>query len=446
MKSVIFYYSGTGNTALACRSLASRMPIPFDLVDITRDNDVGLDSVNFVGFATSTDFWGVPKALEAFIESLPRQEAKPAFVPNTYGAVSGQTLRILSEQVAAKGFDVLAGHSLRTPESYPPMIAGKMGAVGSPGKRELRSFDRFVTELGLLAAAVRDGRHTDGYKPRIGVVNGLFPRRSRTTAREDMGEKHVDVSACTECGVCERLCPYGAIKLNPKPGSSFSNNLNKGNQTIIPDFILEIVDDEMILSLNQRNAPELTISNYYANMLKSFRDNGRGMTHDQKDALLFVKQKIDSAKWFIDAIRQRQETLMMVMNALLQFQREFFVEGEETKLKPMILKDIADLTGLDISTISRVSNSKYIQTHFGIYSLKYFFSESMQKEDGEEVSTREIKSILKECIGNENKQKPVTDDELATILKDKGYNIARRTVAKYREQLDIPVARMRKEL
>ncbi len=235
------------------------------------------------------------------------------------------------------------------------------------------------------------------------------------------------------------------LKLNPKPGSSFSNNLNKGNQTIIPDFILEIVDDEMILSLNQRNAPELTISNYYSNMLKSFRDNGRGMTNDQKDALLFVKQKIDSAKWFIDAIRQRQETLMMVMNAMLQFQREFFVEGDETKLKPMILKDIADLTGLDISTISRVSNSKYIQTHFGIYSLKYFFSESMQKDDGEEVSTREIKSILKECIGNENKQKPVTDDELASILKDKGYNIARRTVAKYREQLDIPVARMRKE-
>ncbi len=236
------------------------------------------------------------------------------------------------------------------------------------------------------------------------------------------------------------------LKLNPKPGSSYSNNLGRGSQTIIPDFILEIVNDEMILSLNQRNVPDLSISSYYANMLKSFRDNGKGMTSDQKDALLFVKQKIDSAKWFIDAIKQRQETLMLVMNALLQFQHEFFVEGDEIRLKPMILKDIADMTGLDISTISRVSNSKYIQTHFGIYSLKYFFSESMQKEDGEEVSTREIKSILKECIGNENKQKPVTDDELANILKDKGYNIARRTVAKYREQLDIPVARMRKEL
>lgn len=236
------------------------------------------------------------------------------------------------------------------------------------------------------------------------------------------------------------------LRLNPKPGSSFSNTINRSNQTIIPDFILEIVNDEMVLSLNQRNVPELNISNYYVNMLKSFRDTGKGMSSDQKDALLFVKQKIDSAKWFIDAIKQRQETLMLVMNSLLQFQREFFAEGDETRLKPMILKDIADMTGLDISTISRVSNSKYIQTHFGIYSLKYFFSESMQKEDGEEVSTREIKSILKDCIGNENKHKPVTDDELAGILKDKGYNIARRTVAKYREQLDIPVARMRKEL
>jgi RNA polymerase sigma-54 factor len=236
------------------------------------------------------------------------------------------------------------------------------------------------------------------------------------------------------------------LKLNPKPGSSFSNNLSRGNQTIIPDFILEIVNDEMVLSLNQRNVPELNISNYYTNMLKSFRDNGKGMSNDQKDALMFVKQKIDSAKWFIDAIKQRQETLLLVMRAMIQFQKEFFVEGDETRLKPMILKDIADLTGLDISTISRVSNSKYIQTHFGIYSLKYFFSESMQKEDGEEVSTREIKSILKDCIGSENKQKPVTDDELANILKEKGYNIARRTVAKYREQLDIPVARMRKEL
>ena len=161
---------------------------------------------------------------------------------------------------------------------------------------------------------------------------------------------------------------------------------------------------------------------------------------------MFVKQKIDSAKWFIDAIRQRQETLMLVMNAILTFQKEYFVEGDDARLKPMILKDIADRTGLDISTISRVSNSKFIQTHFGIYPLKYFFSESMQKDTGEEVSTREIKAILRECIENEDKKNPLTDDELAQVLKEKSYNIARRTVAKYREQLDIPVARMRKEL
>jgi len=236
------------------------------------------------------------------------------------------------------------------------------------------------------------------------------------------------------------------LKLNPKPGSAFSNIMGGGNQTIIPDFILDIVDDEMILTLNQKNVPELKISADYSNMLKTYRDNSHGLTSKDKEGIMFVKQKIDSAKWFIDAIRQRQETLMLVMNAILTFQKEYFVEGDDARLKPMILKDIADRTGLDISTISRVSNSKFIQTHFGIYPLKYFFSESMQKDTGEEVSTREIKAILRECIENEDKKNPLTDDELAQVLKEKSYNIARRTVAKYREQLDIPVARMRKEL
>ena len=236
------------------------------------------------------------------------------------------------------------------------------------------------------------------------------------------------------------------LKLNPKPGSSFSNNINRVNQTIIPDFILEIVDDEFQLSLNQKNAPELNISPYYSNMLRSYHENRGGLTRDSKEAILFVKQKIDSAKWFIDAIKQRQATLMMVMTEILMYQKAFFMEGDETKIRPMILKDISDRTGLDISTISRVSNSKYIQTHFGIYPLKFFFSETMQKDTGEEVSTREIKSILQECISNENKHKPLTDDDLTEILKDKSYAIARRTVAKYREQLEIPVARMRKEL
>jgi RNA polymerase sigma-54 factor len=181
-------------------------------------------------------------------------------------------------------------------------------------------------------------------------------------------------------------------------------------------------------------------------MLQSFIQNRDKNSKEQKEAITFVKQKLDSAKWFIDAIVQRQNTLLLTMNAILEYQKEYFKEGDETKLKPMILKDIADVTGLDISTISRVANSKYIQTHFGIFSLKYFFSEGLQTESGEEVSTREIKKILNDCIDNEDKRKPVTDEKLADILQKKGYHIARRTVAKYREQLNIPVARMRKEL
>jgi len=267
-------------------------------------------------------------------------------------------------------------------------------------------------------------------------------------AFEEFTRKHFD-KISRKFGVDEDTLKYAIdeiLKLNPKPGNSFSNNISQGNQAIIPDFILEVVDNDLKLSLNQRNVPELNISRHYTNMLRSYQDNRKSMTRDVKEAVFFVKQKIDSAKWFIDAIKQRQETLMLVMTEILMYQKEYFMEGDETKMRPMILKDIADRTGLDISTISRVSNSKYIQTHFGIYALKYFFSESMQKDTGEEVSTREIKSILQECIDNESKQKPLNDDKLTQILNDKGYEIARRTVAKYREQLDIPVARMRKEL
>lgn len=234
------------------------------------------------------------------------------------------------------------------------------------------------------------------------------------------------------------------LKLNPKPGSSYSNPLNKSNQHIVPDFILENIDGELILSLNQRNVPELKINESYLGMLRALGDNHKNK--NKKEALQFVKEKLDSAKWFIDALQQRQTTLLQTMSEIISFQNEYFLDGDETKLRPMILKDIAERTNLDISTISRVSNSKYIQTHFGIYPLKYFFSEGLQKDDGEEVSTREIKKILQDCIDNEDKKKPLTDDKLALILKKKTYNIARRTVAKYREQLGIPVARLRKEL
>lgn len=236
------------------------------------------------------------------------------------------------------------------------------------------------------------------------------------------------------------------VRLNPKPGSSYNDPYNRSAEHIIPDFVLENDEGEFQLSLNSKNVPDLKVSRTYTNMLEAYSRNKKGSSKEQKDAVSFVKHKLDSAKWFIDAIRQRQNTLLMTMNAILDYQKDYFEEGDETRLRPMILKDIADVTGLDISTISRVANSKYIQTHFGIYALKYFFSEGLQTDTGEEVSTREIKKILQDCISNEEKRKPLTDDKLAAILQERGYQIARRTVAKYREQLNIPVARLRKEL
>lgn len=234
------------------------------------------------------------------------------------------------------------------------------------------------------------------------------------------------------------------LKLNPKPGNSFEEGA-RSSQYIMPDFFVYNKDEDLELQLNSRNAPELRLSRTYVDMLESYSES-RSKSNSQKEAVMFIKQKIDSAKWFIDAIKQRQQTLYVTMRAIMDYQKEFFLTGDETKLKPMILKDIAEIVGLDISTISRVANSKYVQTPYGTFLLKSFFSESMQTESGEEVSTREIKKILSDCILAEEKGKPLTDEQLTDILKDKGYNIARRTVAKYREQLNIPVARLRKEL
>lgn len=236
------------------------------------------------------------------------------------------------------------------------------------------------------------------------------------------------------------------LKLNPKPGGSYSDPMNKSSQHIIPDYTLEYKEGEYILNLNSRNAPELRLNRTYSEMYVNLNSSREGQSKTDKEALTFVKQKIESAKRFIDAIIQRQNTLMQTMRAILEYQKEYFAEGDETKLKPMILKDIAEKTGLDISTISRVANSKYIQTHFGIIPLKFFFSEGLQTDSGVEVSTREIKKILEDIITAEDARKPVTDDQLCDILKEKGYQIARRTVAKYREQLHIPVARLRKKL
>ncbi|MCC7298262.1 MAG: RNA polymerase factor sigma-54, partial [Bacteroidia bacterium] len=233
------------------------------------------------------------------------------------------------------------------------------------------------------------------------------------------------------------------VKLNPKPGET--GNSNAKTQYIVPDFT--VVNNEGVLevSLNSRNAPDLKISAAYSETLKAY-DNSPNKAQSLKDAVQYIKQKLDGAKWFIDSVKQRQNTLMSTMEAIVQRQHDFFLEGDETRLRPMILKDIATQVGLDISTISRVANSKYVETDFGIYPLKYFFSEGIVNDEGEEVSNREIKKILSNAIDAEEKKKPLTDEALMDLLKEKGYNIARRTVAKYREQLNIPVARLRKEL
>ncbi len=234
------------------------------------------------------------------------------------------------------------------------------------------------------------------------------------------------------------------VKLNPKPGGT-AGDTGKNTNYVIPDFFIANNAGKLELSLNSKNAPDLRISEGYRDMLKDY-DKGTKKDKRQKEAVLFIKQKIDSAKWFIDAIKQRQNTLLNTMEAIMNYQHEFFLTGDETELRPMILKDIAERTNLDISTVSRVANSKFVQTEFGTYRLKFFFSESLQTDSGEEVSTREVKKILTDLIGEESKKHPYSDEKLTDMLQEKGYNIARRTVAKYREQLNIPVARLRKIL
>jgi RNA polymerase sigma-54 factor len=234
------------------------------------------------------------------------------------------------------------------------------------------------------------------------------------------------------------------LRLNPKPGGSMKES-SKNHHQIIPDFMITEFEGQLELTINGRNSPDLKVSRTYENMLRSYAEGAKTSRSD-KEALMFVKQKLDGAKWFIDAIKQRQQTLLHTMEAIMNYQKEYFLTGDEAMLRPMILKDIAEIVGLDISTVSRVANSKYVQTGYGIHSLKYFFSESLSTDSGEEVSTREVKKILSEAIEAEDKHSPLTDENLMKLLKSKGYNIARRTIAKYREQLNIPVARLRKEL
>ncbi len=263
---------------------------------------------------------------------------------------------------------------------------------------------------------------------------------------DELSKKHYDKITKKTKATDEELrdAINEVLKLNPKPGNSLDEG-SRSSQYIMPDFFIYNRGDELELQLNSRNMPELRLSRGYTDMLETYSET-KTKSNSQKEAVQFIRQKIDSAKWFIDAIKQRQHTLFVTMKAIMDYQREYFLTGDETKLRPMILKDIAEKVGLDISTISRVANSKYVQTPFGTFLLKSFFSESMQTDSGEEVSTREIKKILSDCIAAEDKAKPLTDEQLTDILKEKGYNIARRTVAKYREQLNVPVARLRKEL
>ena len=233
------------------------------------------------------------------------------------------------------------------------------------------------------------------------------------------------------------------VKLNPLPGGQIDDSYNDKAQQIVPDFILEYMDGELELSMPRFSIPELRVNRKYAELLM---DAANSSEREKKEAATFVKKKLDSAKWFVEAIKQRHNTLYSTMKAIVDYQHEYFIDGDETNLRPMVLKDIAEKTGFDISTISRVVNSKYIETHFGIYSLKYFFSEGLENQDGEEVSTRELKKALQECVDTEDKHKPLTDDELVDKMTEKGYKVARRTIAKYRDQLGIPKARLRREL
>ena len=250
----------------------------------------------------------------------------------------------------------------------------------------------------------------------------------------------------TRMGISEeelKVAMSKILKLNPSPGGQIDDSYTDQAQQIVPDFLLEYNDGELRLSMPRFSVPELRVNRKYAEILM---EASASSERDKKEAAAFVKKKLDSAKWFVEAIKQRHNTLSCTMQAIVDYQREYFIDGDETNLKPMVLKDIAEKTGFDISTISRVVNSKYIETHFGIYSLKYFFSEGLENQEGEEVSTRELKKALQECVDTENKRKPLTDDELVERMTAKGYKVARRTIAKYRDQLGIPKARLRKEL
>lgn len=341
------------------------------------------------------------------------------------------------------------GYLRRTPEAMVDDIVFQQGVQTTDEEmRRIVDVIRGLDPAGVGATDLRDclllqldrRTPTDSVRQARQVVAGYFNDFSRKRYDKIMKALSLDDAAMKRV-VAE------IVRLNPKPGSAWSGNvLERSMSTIVPDFILENDEGHLTVHLNNGNVPELRVSSTYNEMLQDYAGNKANQTKEMKDAVLFMKQKIDSARWFIDAVKQRQQTLLTTMQAIVDFQHDYFLEGDETRLRPMILQDISDRTGYDKSTISRVSSSKYIQTDFGIFPVKYFFSESMTNDSGEEVSTREIKTILQDTVDHEDKRDPLNDDRLADILKEKGYPVARRTVAKYREQLGIPVARLRREV
>lgn len=341
------------------------------------------------------------------------------------------------------------GYLRRSPESMVDDIIFQAGVETNDGEmkrlvKEVQQFDPAgVGAINLQECLILQLERKET------APDVLNARKIIETFFEEFSKKHYDKIIrsmnITEGELKEALNQI--VRLNPKPGNAWSGNvLEKSLSVIVPDFIIENDEGTLTVQLNNSNVPELRVSNTYNEMFRDFTSNKENQSREMKDAVMFAKQKIDAARWFIDAIKQRQQTLIATMSAIVDYQREFFIEGDETHLKPMVLKDIADITGYDISTISRVSSSKYAQTEFGIFPVKFFFSESMINDSGEEISTREIKKIMQECIDEEDKRAPINDDKLAEVLKEKGYIIARRTVAKYREQLNIPVARLRIEI
>jgi RNA polymerase sigma-54 factor len=350
----------------------------------------------------------------------------------------------LRREAAAMVDDLLFSQNISTHEKEIARILAKIQQFDPPGigARDLRE-----CLLLQLHHRLRQEEDTLSHDEKVAIQIAI---RIIDQYFDEFTKKHYP-KLCRQLNIDEedlKIAVDEILKLNPKPASGFATRGDRALNYVVPDFLVNNRDGELELTLNARNAPDLRINDQYRDMLKAFHAgrNGRRPTKKEKEAVLFIKQKIDSAKWFIDAIKQRQQTMMLTMGAILRHQYDYFLTGDQKKLRPMILKDIADMTSLDISTVSRVANSKYVQTEFGTKRLKDFFSESLSTQDGEEVSTLEVKKILTDIIGEEHKRRPLSDEKLKSILMKKGYNIARRTVAKYREQLNIPVARLRKAL